>query len=181
MAKVRKIKGREGYFLDYRLRDRTRIIKKASRSNRRGAEKELALIVSEMEVKPGLRRIKKITFGKMCDEYFDTFIKVNHRDSRTERYILNQLEKFFRPETWLQSVTTRQVERFKAARIKDVAPATVNRNLARLKHLLNTAIKWGYLYENPARPVKLLRENNRRLRYLTKDEMDRLIAASRVI
>ncbi len=35
MAKVRKIKGREGYFLDYRLRDNTRIIKKASRSNRR--------------------------------------------------------------------------------------------------------------------------------------------------
>jgi hypothetical protein len=64
MAKVRKIKGREGYFLDYRLRDRTRIIKKASRSNRRGAEKELALIVSEIETKPGLRRLKKTTVGK---------------------------------------------------------------------------------------------------------------------
>ena len=49
MAKVRNIKGREGYFLDYRLKDGTRIIKKASRSNRRGAEKELALIVSELE------------------------------------------------------------------------------------------------------------------------------------
>ncbi|MCZ6769021.1 MAG: hypothetical protein O7D93_07225, partial [Acidobacteria bacterium] len=61
MAKVSKIKGREGYFLDYRLKDGTRVIKKASRSNRRGAERELALIVSEMEMKPGLRRIKKIT------------------------------------------------------------------------------------------------------------------------
>ena len=179
MATARKIKGREWYFLDYRLKDGSRVIKKAFKDNRRGAERELALIVSEMEMKPGLRRIKKITFGKMCDEYFDTFIKVNHRDSRTERYILNQLEKFFRSDTWLQSITTRQVERFKAARIKDVTPATVNRNLARLKHLFNTAIKWGYLYENPARPVKLLRENNRRLRYLTKDEIDRLIAASK--
>ena len=53
MAKVRKIKGREGYFLDYRLKDGSRIIKKAYRSNRRGAEKELALIVSEIETKPG--------------------------------------------------------------------------------------------------------------------------------
>ena len=178
MAKVRKIKGREGYFLDYRLKDGTRIIKKASRSNRRGAERELALIVSEMELKPGLRRIKKITFGKMCDEYFETYIKVNHRDWRTEGYILNQFRRFFRPDTWFQSISMRQVERFKAARIGEVAPATVNRNLARLKHLFNTAIKWGYLYENPAKPVKLLRENNRRLRYLTKDEMDRLIAVS---
>jgi len=68
MAKVRKIKGREGYFLDYRLKDSTRIIKKAARSNRRGAEKELALIVSEIETKPGLRRLKKTTVGKMCED-----------------------------------------------------------------------------------------------------------------
>lgn len=59
-----------------------------------------------------------------------------------------------------------------------MAPATVNRNLARLKHLFNTAIKWGYLYENPAQPVKLLRENNRRLRCLTKDEIDHLMTVS---
>ena len=60
MAKVRKIKGREGYHLDYRLKDGSRIIKKASRDNRRGAERELALIVSEIETRPGLKRLKKI-------------------------------------------------------------------------------------------------------------------------
>ncbi|MDA2924160.1 site-specific integrase [Acidobacteria bacterium AH-259-L09] len=148
------------------------------KDNRRGAERELALIVSELERRPGLRRIKKITFGKMCHEYMETFSKVNHRDWRTEGYILNQSREYFGPDTWLQNVTTRQIERFKAARIKEVAPATVNRNLARLKHLLNTAIKWDYLYENPANPVKLLREDNARLRYLTKGEIDRLIAAA---
>ena len=89
MAKVRRIKGREEYHLDYRLQDGTRVIKKAVKDNRRGAERELALIVSEVETKPGLRRIKKIAFGKMCDEYFETYIKVNHSDWRTEGYILN--------------------------------------------------------------------------------------------
>ena len=54
----------------------------------------------------------------------------------------------------------------------------MNRNLARLKHLFKTAIKWEYLYENPAQPVKLLRENNRRIRYLTKDEIDHLMTVS---
>jgi len=72
MAKVKKIKGREGYFLDYRLKDGTRVIKKASRSNRRGAEKELALIVLEVERRPALRYIKKITFSKMWDDYMGT-------------------------------------------------------------------------------------------------------------
>ena len=47
------------------------IIKKGARSNRRGAEQELAVIVSEMELKRGLRRIKKIAFGKMCNEYLE--------------------------------------------------------------------------------------------------------------
>jgi len=178
MAKVRKIKGREGYFLDYRLKDSTRIIKKASRSNRRGAERELALIISEMEIKPGLRRIKKITFGKMCDEYMETYAKVNHRAWKNDVYTLIGLAAFFGDDTWLQNITTRQVEAYKANRIKTVKAASVNRQLGVLKHMLNIAVEWGYLYENPAKPVKKLRENNARLRYLTKAEIDRLVAAA---
>jgi len=178
MAKVRKIKGREGYFLDYRLKDSTRIIKKAFRNNRRGAEKELALIVSEIETKPGLRRLKKITFGKMCDEYMETFSKVNHRSWRDQGYILNHAKGFFSADTWLVDISKRRVERFKAQRASEVKPATVNRNIAVLKHLFSMAVDWGYLYENPTQNIKLLHINNRRLRYLEKEEIARLVAAA---
>ena len=177
MAKVRRIK-REGYHLDYRLKDDTRVIKKAVKDNRRGAERELALIVSEVETKPGLRRIKKITFGKMCVAYRETYAKVNHRAWRNDVYVLNGLTAFFGGDTWLQNVTTRQVEAYKATRIKNVKAASVNRELGVLKHMLNIAVEWGYLYENPAQPVKKLREDNARLRYLTKGEIDQLIAAA---
>ncbi len=116
MAKVRKIKGRDGYFLDYRLRDRTRIIKKASRSNRRGAEKELALIVSEIETKPGLRRLKKTTVGKMCEEYLE-YAKVNHLSWKSDRSRLKTLVHFWGPHTQLDQISTKQIERFKASRL----------------------------------------------------------------
>ncbi len=56
----------------------------------------------------------------------------------------------------------------------------MTRNLAVLKHVFNTAIEWGYLYENPAKSVKTLRINNRRLRYLTAEEIDRLTNAAGV-
>jgi len=177
MAKVRKIKGREGYFLDYRLRDRTRIIKKASRSNRRGAEKELALIVSEIETKPGLRRLKKTTVGKMCEEYLE-YAKVNHLSWKSDRSRLKTLVHFWGPHTQLDQISTKQVERFKASRLVRVKSATLNREVSLLKRLLNVAIEWGYLYENTARQVKPLREDNRRLRYLSKEEIDLLVASA---
>ena len=177
MAKVRKIKGREGYFLDYRLRDRTRIIKKASRDNRRGAERELALIVSEIETKPGLRRLKKRTVGKMCEEYLE-YAKVNHLSWKSDRSRLKTLVHFWGPHTQLDQISTKQIERFKASRLGRVKSATLNREVSLLKRLLNVAIEWGYLYENTARQVKPLREDNRRLRYLIKEEINRLVSAA---
>jgi len=179
MSMVRKIKGRAGYFLDYRLKDGTRIIKKAARSNRRGAERELALIVSEIETKPGLRRLKKTTVGKMCEEYLE-YAKTNHLSWKSDRSRLKTLVHFWGPHTQLDQISTRQIERFKASRLVRVKSSTLNREISLLKRLLNVAIEWGHLYENPARQIKPLREDNRRLRYLIKEEIDRLeTAASR--
>jgi len=59
-----------------------------------------------------------------------------------------------------------------------VKSATLNREVSLLKRLLNVAIEWGYLYENPARQLKPLREDNRRLRYLNKAEIDLLVASA---
>jgi len=167
-----------GHFCLVISKDGSRIIKKASRDNRRGAERELALIVSEIETRPGLRRIKKITFGQMCDDYLETYAKVNHRGWKNDGYVLRGLVIFFGNDTWLQNITTRQVEAYKATRVKTVKAASMNRELGVLKHMLSIAIEWGYLYENPAKPVKKLRENNARLRYLTKAEIDHLISAA---
>ena len=44
--------------------------------------------------------------------------------------------------------------------------------------IFNKAITWKKATENPARPVKLLREDNRRLRYLDRDQARRLVTAS---
>ena len=151
MATVRRIKGREGYYLDYRLRDGTRVVKKAARNTKRGAERELALTVAEIETRPGLKKLKKMTFGKMCEEYLENFAKPNHRDWKGDEYKLKGLKTHFQPESWLKHITTREIERFKAERFRNVKPATVNRDLALLKHMMKTAIDWGYLFENPAK------------------------------
>ena len=55
-----------------------------------------------------------------------------------------------------------------------MSPASVNRHLALLKHLLTLAIEWGKATENPVKSLRLFKENNARVRYLTADEEVRL-------
>ena len=60
------------------------------------------------------------------------------------------------------------------------APATTNRHLATLKHMITKGVEWEMTTEEvlkKVRKVKLLPENNRRLRFLTVDESQELIKA----
>src|SRR5262249_6232698 len=68
--------------------------------------------------------------------------------------------------------------RFVARWIADsLAPASINRRLAALKRIFSVAIADGLCEANPVSRVKLLRENNQRVRLLNDDEETRLRAA----
>jgi integrase len=49
--------------------------------------------------------------------------------------------------------------------------------MCRLRHMLNKAVEWQLLDESPMRRLKFLRENNARLRYLSLEQCDQLVAA----
>jgi integrase len=77
----------------------------------------------------------------------------------------------------LADITTLRVEGYQQARVKDVCPATINRELALPKHMLNLADRWGlHQGPNPVRFVRFLREDNYRLRTLSEDEEHKLLA-----
>jgi site-specific recombinase XerD len=74
----------------------------------------------------------------------------------------------------MRQVVAGDVQRQIAKRLTEVRPASVNRELAFLKRTYNVAIADGLLETNPVRQVKLLQENNARVRYLTDSEEVRL-------
>jgi integrase len=70
------------------------------------------------------------------------------------------------------------IERYKKARKEEGAkPATTNRELGTLLHLLSMAEEWGWIRHKPCK-VKMIPLDNRRIECLTRDEAQRLLSVA---
>jgi integrase len=164
------------WYIDYRVNGK--------RYKRRiGPNKKLAeQVLMDVEVKKakgdylGIHEAKKILFSDCLSEYLE-WAQVNKAPNTyvMNRYYADRLREAF--TGYLPALTAKQVENYKVKRRASVAPATVNRELALIKHMCTKAMEWGYLKANPLRSVRLLKEPPGRLRYLTQQEMDPLVEA----
>lgn len=156
---------------------------------RAGDNKTVALAMLNAKLKQialdglsGLQSIEHKTFDEVAQEYLN-HARANKRSWKRDEQLLNNLKMFFGNNKQSSSFTVKEIEDYKAARLAgDVrterrAPnvATVNREVACLKHVFNKAIEWGYVRENPVRKVKLFKENNTRVRFLEPQERERLL------
>ena len=95
---------------------------------------------------------------------------------------MRSLQSFF-PGKHIKDITVNQVEAYRQKRLGEdsyrkhkTRPATVNREMACLKYLLNLAEREGKIEKLPFKGLKALKENNVRNRILSDDEYHRLIA-----
>ncbi|MBI5641551.1 MAG: tyrosine-type recombinase/integrase [Nitrospirae bacterium] len=94
-------------------------------------------------------------------------------------YIIKQLVRRFGTMK-LHKFNTHLLEQFQSERLKKGnKPATVNRLIAVISHMFTKAVDWEIMDKAVASSirVKMLPENNRRLRYLSKEECQGLINA----
>jgi integrase len=119
-------------------------------------------------------------FDQFVGHRYTEYVRTNKRGFYNERYRLTQLVKFFGTRK-LSQLTRWDAEYFKIEMSKTVAPATVNRSLVTLKHILSMAVAWNVLPKNPFSGVKLMRVPNRAERILTKDEESKLLAACSMV
>lgn len=167
----------KNWYIDYYLKGR--------RKRRKiGPSKKLAeQVLKDVHVKIakgeylGVYDEKKILFEDFSQQYL-AFSKANKAKSTRcrDQFSVAQLICVFK-EKYLFEITPRMIEKYKAKRLEKVAPATVNRELACLKHMYTKATEWGYARANPVKAVKLLKEPPGRLRYLKADEAKTLIKA----
>ena len=76
----------------------------------------------------------------------------------------------------LDAISAGHVEKFKLSRSEDVSPATVNRDLAALRHMMNLVIRQDRIPRNPVQGVRFLPEGPGKMRILSHEEEERYLA-----
>jgi integrase len=115
-------------------------------------------------------------FDQFVEGKYTEYARTNKRGFHNEKYRLKQLIKFFGKRK-LSDLTHWDGENFKIEMRRDVAPATVNRLVGNLKHILSMAVDCKILSTNPFVRVKLLKVPERSERILMKEEEARLLEA----
>jgi integrase len=120
------------------------------------------------------KKVSNATFFELCKEYTDRHLP--HLKSKGKAEMV-EIWKEGIGNSPLKDLTQNKVEKFLSDRMieKDLAPGTYNRHLAMLKSMFNKGMEWEMIFENPAAPIKKLKEEGGRTRFLTSEEINKLI------
>ncbi len=148
-----------------RIRKKVGPDKKAAKA----LELELKRRLIRQKVFGEIEETEPITLEELWPKYA-AWCKVNNESFETKVYRWKKLGPVFGKKL-LNQITPRLAEQYRLSRLQEgVSAATVNKEITMLKHMLNKAVEWGYLKENPIARVKPLKEKRRKWRYLTPEE-----------
>lgn len=125
----------------------------------------------------GIFEEKKTLFKNFAEKYLPK-VKPNLSPNSYDRFegiVHGHLIPYF--QCYLYKVSRKMIEEYIQKRSEEVAPATVNQELKRIRHMLNKAVEWKYIKENPCKGIKNLKEPPGRIRYITPEELEKLLAA----
>jgi len=187
VQKVSRKDGRTAYRIDYRSPDGGRVRKtfdkkvdaqaylgKVLAAKREGQYEEIFGIPA-----------KAITFEELAGHYVENYRGQKCFETFKRAHVMTLLDVFGRRP--LSKITYLDLEKLRNNRKLTPtwkgtvrADASVNREMAVLKHMLNKAVEWGMLEVNPFRKGSslMLKENNKRMRFLSEGEVAALLRES---
>jgi len=165
------------WFIDYYANGRRK--REKIGSSRKLAEMVLAKRKIEIAENRFLdiKKDKKIKFAKLADTFLNNYSRINNRGHKKNVSLLKKIGALW-GDIYISEITPLMIEKYKSARLEKVKPATINRELNVLGSMFNRAIEWGMMSENPVKNVKKFVVDNRRVRFLSLEEINRLLEAS---
>ena len=143
---------------------------------------EAMLIARKREVQEGnqpvkIHKVGNQSFKELAAEY-SSWAERQKSFKDSKQYFIKALVEEF-GNSPIRSFNARIIEKYQSKVFSTGKnPATCNRILATLQHMFTKALEWEMVDENiynRIRKVKMLVENNRRLRYLSEEECHVLI------
>ena len=166
------------FYIDFRFKGQR--VRECIGPSRKGAEKVIAkkkVEIAENKFLDIRKELEPIKFHEYAKQYLQ-WSKANKKASTYSRdiYIMRSFDKEFEGK-YIHEITAWQAEGWKSKRSKTCKVATVNRELALLKHMFSMAVKpWKKLKENPVKDIKRLKGETKRVRYLMADEIQTLLS-----
>ncbi len=150
------------WWIDYYL-DGRRIRQNTHTTIRRRAEEILAKVRTEtIEGRLNLQRVQPSPKLKDFVERYLEHSKQNKKPSSHKRDCLSvkMLNEFFGHKR-LRDIHPLLIEHYKKRRLEaHKSTATINREVACLKHIFSMAIVWGVAFDNPVKRVRMFHEDN---------------------
>jgi integrase len=163
------------WYADFYIRGE-RVQESTRTGNKRKAEKFYAARLAEVE-HGAYKKPVKLSLVEFSERYL-AHAQIHKRSWNRDKQMLGHLLGFF-GQALLGDITAMRVEDYQQARVRKVCPATVNRELALLKHMLNLAERWDLKRApNPVRMVKFLAEDNLQFQTLSDEDEKALLSSS---
>jgi len=151
-----------------------------------GGSKRIAeMVEADLKVKIakeeflGIVDSKKALFKDFVNDYRE-WAEVNHRKNTLakDQRVIDLLVPIW-GNTLVQNITPQMIEQFKAMRNQSIKPRSVNRELCVVYTMFKKAVDWGHLAESPSKKVTMFKVSGGSLRFLSREEADRLLEACR--
>jgi integrase len=140
--------------------------------------------VDAVEGKFLINEKSKMAFDQLVNEFLEKHSKVEKESYVSDVSTGKRLVLFFK-HTPIGKITSYDIKSWRQWRKEHitrngtpVTKATLNVELSFLKKMFNLAVEWGWLKENPALLIKRLKGEKKRMRFLNRKEVDRLIECS---
>ena len=173
----------KNYWIEYYLEGK-RIRERIGRS-KQAAENRIREIQTAKAEGRHINKNKNslVNLGNLRDWYLDLPEVMQKRSFRHIQTSINIVVSHVGQKLSLSQLGPEDIEKFRKIRLREntlwgrpAKPATVNRNVANFRAMLNRAVDYGKLEINPIGRIKQLEENNIRERVLSQDEFERLLS-----
>jgi integrase len=127
------------------------------------------------ETKHEVKKPKSLSLADAQDQYLE-YVKTNFAP-KTVRVYDNVFKIFnkFMGDVEVSGISTRDIDLYKATRIKNVSGNTVNHDLRSLKAFFNRLVVWKMIDSNPCTGIKTIRVVDTIRPYLSKEDLAKLL------
>jgi len=176
MARIFK-RGRY-WWVDYRLPDGRRIRRSTGFTDKKMAE----LMLKDIEPQIA-RRTLRLPCDISIEEFWGKYLEYaklhkNKNSWKTDYYVFREFLEFLYQNN-INKLTKLNAEIFEKYKLhlleKGNKKITVNKKIRTIRAIISKAVEWEFLPENPCKKVKLFKQPEGRLRFLTKEEIKKLL------